>query len=181
MSCFLLSFQTLTSSLLPLALSWSPGLTIYLEYRSSWSVKNSLPFLPPNPHSSLALRSIFFFFPVTMMEMSFLLEKANPYTGALNPIPCCLVKDFSSFFIFFSSSINNPFFMNVLIPSLLICSRIFDIEKKKILSLLDFLPNSYCTIYFLSSSNFSKICLNVRSLFLTSQSSLNPFWCNSYL
>lgn len=115
------------------------------------------------------------FFPVTMMEMSFLLEKANPYTGALNPIPCCLVKDFSSFFIFFSSSINNPFFMNVLIPSLLICSRIFDIEKKKILSLLDFLPNSYCTIYFLSSSNFSKICLNVRSLFLTSQSSLNPF------
>lgn len=86
-------------------------------------------------------------------------------------LPCQRLQ----FFIFFSSSINNSFFMNVLIPSLLICSRIFDIEKKKILSLLDFLPNSYCTIYFLSSSNFSKICLNVRSLFLTSQSSLNPF------
>lgn len=131
----MLSFQTPTSSLLPFALSWSPGLTIYLEYRSSWSVKNSLPFLPPNLYTSLALQSVFSFSPVTMMEMSFLLEKANPSTGALNPIPCCLVKDFSSFFIFFSSSINNPFFMNILIPSLLICSRIFDIEKKRKFSL----------------------------------------------
>lgn len=51
---FMLCFQTSTS-LLPLAFSRSPWFTFHLEYRSPWSIKNALPFSPPNLHISLLL------------------------------------------------------------------------------------------------------------------------------